>query len=100
MGGCRLTFSATTVRGTLARMQPPDRELGVAVRMGTDRYGLLRINGVDDTGPPAFAVSRHSHWYTGSNNANSVPIRTYPYLSVFCSGFLSVARRRASNVER
>ena len=73
----------------------PTAYLAGRVRMGTDRYGLLRINGGRNRNP-AFAIFHPSHLRTGSNNAISVPIRTYPYLSVFCVGFLSVARVRVS----
>ena len=46
-----------------------------------------------EIGAPVFAVSLLSHLLTSSNNANSVPIRTYPYST---SAFLPVAGKRAS----
>ena len=68
--------------------------------MGTDRYGSLRKNEGSGTDNLTSAVFFTSHLRMKSNNAISVPIRTYLYLSVFYIGFLSAARVGVSNVER
>ena len=56
----------------------------------TEYYGILRSDGGEiGNSASAFAVSRHSHLRTGSNNAISVS-------SVFHIGFLSAASVRVS----
>ena len=69
-------------------MPAAGRGMDVPVRIGYGRVRNLRSNG-GMIGDLAFAVFRPSHRRMGSDNAISVPIRTYPY-------FTSVFRRASA----
>ena len=85
-GGCRLIFPATGVSDiAVAYASDRTRVLDGPVRMCTDRYGLLRINGGPKSATRclrylapcicALAPTTRSPYL-------SVPIRTYPYFAV------------------
>ena len=74
-----------------------DRVLGGAVRIGTDEYGILRSDGAEPA-PRRLRYFAPRILRTGPDNAISVPIRTYPYLSVLHVGFPSAAGIRVSAI--